>query len=1181
MDFHNVDANEAVADIAYRLSEIIAIYPITPASPMGEHADSWASDNRKNLWGQVPEVIEMQSESGAIACVHGALQAGTLATTFTASQGLLLMLPSLFKIAGQLFPLCLHVAARAVANQALSIFGDHSDVMAVRSSGVAMLASTNPQEAHDFALIGHALALESSIPVLHFFDGFRTSHEIRKIAYLDDEILKKMISEEAIKKFRNRALNPEKPVLRGSAQNPDVYFQAREACEIYYQNLPKILKEILEKFAKLTKRTYKLFEYIGDPEAERIVVLMGSACDAVEETVDFLVTKQKEKVGVLKVRLFRPFSPLDFINEIPKTVKQITILDRTKEPGSAAEPLFAEISSALLMLYSEGKINFLPQMYSGRYGLGSKEFNPPMIKAIFDNMVRLEKKSRFTVGIKDDICHTSLDYDKNFTLPKDDIWCGLFFGLGSDGTVSANKISLKIIGEKTPLFTQGYFEYDSKKSGSITISHLRIAKNPIKATYKITRADFIAVHDEKFFFNRDVLSFAEEKATLLVNSIHPPEYFLQSLPITVQKTILEKKLKVYVVPAAKVAQSAGLGRRINTVMQVCFFRLTEFLPLSLAIQEIKEHILQTYGKRGQEVVRRNFLALETALQELKEVPVPTKIIETSHTLQNPVQGTGFVEKVTLPLLKGMGDELPVSYFPADGSWPTGTSQYEKRQLATQIPIWQSDLCVECNYCVMICPHSTIRSKLVKAEDLQNAPAGFPYKKVSFSEELKDYYFVLAVAPEDCTGCGLCIEICPARDKKMPKRKALVAMDFHNTVSQEKQNWEFFLKLSPIDVRNLKPDRRTTGFRQPLFEFSGACSGCGETPYIRLLTQLFGDHLVIANATGCSSIYGGNLPTTPYTKNQEGQGPAWANSLFEDNAEFGFGISLGFTKREEKALLELSKLRELIPQELWQKLQEKGSGDLWAFQKRKSLWSLAHLLPEKEKEWLWELLPKTVWIIGGDGWAYDIGYGGLDHVLALGKKINILVLDTEVYSNTGGQASKATPLGAAAKFASAGKSTRKKDLGLLAMSYGHVYVAQIALQANSKHAVETLLEAASYPGPSLVLAHSPCIAHGYDLVFSPTQQKRAIACGMWPLYRFNPLRIEQGESPLILDSPEPTIDVSQYMENEARFTMVHLRSPEHYEKLVEMARLSVKQRYAYYEQLSHIHLPTQTTKDTQK
>jgi pyruvate-ferredoxin/flavodoxin oxidoreductase len=1172
-----------VADVAYRLSEVIAIYPITPASVMGEHADSWSADRRENLWGTVPEVVEMQSEGGAAGAVHGALQAGALTTTFTASQGLLLMLPNLFKIAGELTSFCMHVAARTVATHALSIFGDHSDVMAARSTGMALLASGSAQEAQDLAAIGHAATLVARVPILHFFDGFRTSHEITKVVPLDDETLRSLVDSDAVRAHRARALDPDRPVVRGTSQNPDAYFQSREAVEPFYARFPAILDQTMARFAELTGRRYRLFDYVGHPEANRVIVLMGSGAECAHETVEHLVSSG-ERVGVLKVRLFRPFSVEHLLAVLPVSARVITVLDRTKEPGSSGEPLFQELTSALVEAVERGSRAALPRLIGGRFGLASKELTPAMVKAVFDNMTAGSPKRCFTVGIRDDVSGSSLDVDASFDLEPDDVSRALFFGLGADGTVSANKASIKIIGEETPLFAQGHFEYDSRKAGSTTISHLRFGPRPIRSTYRIRRAHFIAVHDPEFLERRDVLSAAMAGTTVLLNTPLGPERIWASLPREVQATLVEQRCRLFVIDGYGVAEKAGLGRRINTVMQICFFTLSKVLPPEEAMAHVRRSIEETWGRRGPEIVRRNVAALDAALAELREVTVPAEITsERRRAPAVPAHAPDFVQRVTRLLLEGRGDELPVSAFPPDGTWPTGTSQFEKRALALEIPIWQPDVCVQCNFCSMICPHAAIQTKVFDPAQLAKAPASFRSVPEAFEPALDGLHYAVQVAPEDCTGCGLCIEVCPAKDRLKPRRKALVAEPLADHREAERAAFAFFQSLESAPLTALPIDKRTAAFRLPLFEFSGACAGCGETPYLRLLTQLFGDHLLIANATGCSSIYGGNLPTTPYTTNRDGRGPAWSNSLFEDNAEFGLGMRLAVDVRAERARALLRGAASRLPEALVEALLEAGAGEVWLEAQRRRVTDLEALLerdssPEARAlcEVAAALVPRSVWIVGGDGWAYDIGYGGLDHVLASHKKVNVLVLDTEVYSNTGGQQSKATPLGAAAKFATAGKATRKKDLGLLAMSYGHVYVAEVAMQARSAQTVEAFLEAERHPGPSLIIAHSPCIAHGYDLIHSPAQQKRAIESGMWPLYRFDPARVERGEAPLVLDSGPNKLDVAKYMENEARFRMVELRSPERYATLVDASREAVKQRRALYEQLAHIHLPLEKT-----
>ncbi len=1174
-----LDANEAVADVAYRLSEVVAIYPITPASPMGEHADAWSADGRPNLWGLVPEVVEMQSEGGAAGAVHGALQAGALATTFTASQGLLLMLPDLFKIAGELTSYCMHVAARTVATHALSIFGDHSDVMAARGTGMALLCSNSSQEAHDLAAIGHAATLRARVPVLHFFDGFRTSHEITRVAPLSDDDLRALLDEEAIRAHRARALDPDRPVLRGTSQNPDAYFQSREAVEPFYERFPAVLDETMERFAGITGRRYRLFEYVGHPQAERVLVLMGSGAECAHETVEHLVARG-ERVGVVKVRLVRPFSLPHLLAALPASATSVTVLDRTKEPGSSAEPLFGEIAAALLEAVARGDRPGLPRLAGGRYGLASKEFTPAMVKAAFDDMSAASPKRRFTLGIRDDVSGSSLPWDASFDVEADDVSRALFFGLGADGTVSANKAAIKIIGEETDLFAQGHFEYDSRKAGSTTISHLRFGPRPIRSTYRIRRAQLVAIHDPGFLERYDVLEAAAPGASVLLNTPIAPERVWDSLPAEIQQALVGKRCRLFVIDGYGVAEKAGLGRRINTVMQVCFFALAKVLPIDEAMGHMRAAVEKTWGRRGAEVVRRNFAALDAALPAMREVEVPaTATTDRRRPPAVPGDAPEFVQKVTRLLLEGRGDDLPVSAFPPDGTWPTGTSRWEKRALALDVPIWQPDLCVQCNFCSMICPHTAIQTKLYEPAGLAGAPEGFRSAPQSFDAKLGDLRFTVQVAPEDCTGCGLCVEVCPAKDRTNPRRKALVSEPLEPHRAVERRSFEFFESIVSAPLDALPVDKRTAVFRTPLFEFSGACAGCGETPYIRLLTQLFGDHLLVANATGCSSIYGGNLPTTPWTTNRDGRGPAWSNSLFEDNAEFGFGMQLAVDVRAARARNLLREAASRLPAKLVDELLAPGSGESWMAAQRARVAELDRLLaadasPEARaaREASPSLVPRSVWIVGGDGWAYDIDYGGLDHVLASERKVNVLVLDTEVYSNTGGQRSKATPLGAAAKFATAGKATRKKDLGLLAMSYGHVYVAEVAMQARSAQTVEAFLEADRHPGPSLVIAHSPCIAHGYDLVHSPAQQKRAIDSGMWPLYRFDPARIDRGEAPLVLDSGPTRLDVSAYMENEARFRMVQLRSPERYAALLEASRTAIRQRRSLYEQLAKIHLP---------
>jgi pyruvate-ferredoxin/flavodoxin oxidoreductase len=1176
-----LDANEAVASVAYRLSEVIAIYPITPASAMGEHADAWAADRRPNLWGTVPEVVEMQSEGGAAGAVHGALQTGGLATTFTASQGLLLMLPDLFKIAGELTAFCMHVAARTVATHALSIFGDHSDVMAARTTGVALLASGSAQEAQDLAAIGHAATLTARIPFLHFFDGFRTSHEITKVEILEDETLGALIDPAALRAHRSRALDPDHPVVRGTSQNPDAYFQSREAIEPFYAQCPSIVDATMARFAELTGRRYRLFDYVGHPEAERVIVMMGSGAESAHEAVDYLIARG-ERVGVVKVRLFRPLSIEHLLAALPEAARSIAVLDRTKEPGSVGEPLLLEITAALVEAVARGARPSVPRVIGGRYGLASKELTPAMVAAVFDELGRATPKTRFTVGIRDDVSGSSLGWDPELDIEPDDVSRAVFFGLGSDGTVSANKATIKIIGEHTSGFAQGHFEYDSRKSGSTTISYLRFGPRPIRSTYRIRRAQLVAVHDPEFLERRDVLATAMPGAIVLVNTPVPADRVWSTLPQELQDQLLARRCRLYVIDGSGVAELAGLGRRINTVMQVCFFALSKVIPLDEALRQIRISIEDTFGRRGPEVVRRNLLALDATLAALHEVALPAAVSTLRRRAPAvPPEAPDFVQRVTRLLLEGRGDELPVSAFPPDGTWPSGTSRFEKRAIALDIPIWQPDICSQCNFCSMICPHAAIQTKVFAPSELAGAPAGFRSVPEVHEPAFAGLYYTVQVAPEDCTGCGLCVEVCPAKDRRQPRRKALMSEPLAAHRDAERDAFAFFERLPSAPLDALPITKRTAAFRLPLFEFSGACAGCGETPYIRLLTQLYGDRLVIANATGCSSIYGGNLPTTPYTTDRHGRGPAWANSLFEDNAEFGLGMRLALDVHAGQARALVTAMAGRLPGVLVEGLLSPPGDDAWIAAQRARLGELAALLapaPSPEARALADvahhLVPRSVWTVGGDGWAYDIGYGGLDHVLASHRNVNILVLDTEVYSNTGGQQSKATPLGAAAKFATAGKATRKKDLGLLAMSYGHVYVAEVAMQAKSAQTVQAFLEAERHPGPSLIIAHSPCIAHGYDLVHAPAQQKRAIDSGMWPLYRYHPERNERGEAPLVLDSRAPHLDVAEYMESEARFRMVELRSPERYAMLREAAREAVRQRWSLYEQLSKVHMPVE-------
>ncbi len=1168
-----VDGNEAAASVAHRLSEVIAIYPITPSSPMGELADEWSARHRRNVWGTVPQVVEMQSEAGAAGAVHGALQAGALTTTFTASQGLLLMIPNMYKIAGELNAFCMHVAARTLATHALSIFGDHSDVMACRQIGFALLASGSVQEAHDLALVAHAATLESRIPFLHFFDGFRTSHEVSKIEELTDEDLLAMVSRDRVADHRRRALTPDAPVIRGTAQNPDTFFQAREACNPFYDACPEAVRRAMARFAQLTGRAYKLFDYVGHPEAERLIVLMGSGAETAHETVDHLIARG-EKVGILKIRLYRPFCIADFAAALPRSVRSIAVLDRTKEPGAVGEPLYLDVITALRETGRSATV------VGGRYGLSSKEFTPAMVKAVFDELEKPEPRNHFTIGIMDDVTHTSLPFDPAFDIEPEDVVRAVFFGLGADGTVGANKNSIKIIGEETPNAAQGYFVYDSKKSGTITISHLRFGPRPIRSAYLIRKASFVGCHQFGFLERYDVLEAAAEGAVVLLNAPCGPDEVWARLPREVQDQVLSKGLLLYAIDADRVARETGMGGRINAIMQTCFFAISGVLPREEAIAKIKAAIEKTYGKKGAEVVRRNWAAVDATLQNLHSVPLPETATATHR--RRPLiseSAPDFVQRVTAVMTAGHGDLLPVSAFPVDGTWPTGTSQYEKRSIAAEIPVWDPGVCIQCNKCALVCPHAAIRAKIYTPDALTGAPETF--QAVDFkSIDMPGLKYTIQVAPEDCTGCSLCVQVCPAKDKAKPRHKAIDMMPQPPIRERERDNYGFFLGLPELDRSLVKLDVKGSQLLQPLFEYSGACAGCGETPYVKLLTQLFGDRALIANATGCSSIYGGNLPTTPYAKNRDGRGPAWSNSLFEDNAEFGLGFRLALDSRLEQARTLLGLFTGQVDENLMvglltgDQLHEAGI----AAQRERVVALRRRLadIPEPAAANLAELadafVRKTVWIVGGDGWAYDIGFGGLDHVLASGRDVNVLVLDTEVYSNTGGQQSKATPLGAAAKFASAGKETAKKDLGMMAMGYGTVYVARIAFGAKDAQTVHAFLEAESYPGPSLIIAYSHCIAHGYDMALGAEQQKLAVSSGVWPLYRFDPRRVRAGEPPLTLDSGPPRTAARDYMRNETRFRMVEKTDPERFKRLLAAAERSAQQRYAVYQQLAGVTIP---------
>jgi pyruvate-ferredoxin/flavodoxin oxidoreductase len=1173
--FLTIDGNEAVARVAYKLNEVIAIYPITPSSGMGELSDTWSAAKEKNLWGTVPFVQEMQSEGGAAGAVHGALQTGALTTTFTASQGLLLMIPNMYKIAGELTSTVFHIAARSVAAQALSIFGDHSDVMATRATGWGMLFANSVQEAHDFALIAQASTLKARVPFLHIMDGFRTSHEVMKIEPLSDDVLRAMIDDEAVRAHRARALSPDHPVMRGTAQNPDVYFQARETVNPFYQNVPPIVQERMDEFAKLTGRTYHLFDYVGAPDAERVIVLMGSGAEAVDETVQYLLAKG-EKVGVVKVRLYRPFSVEDFLNALPTTVQTIAVLDRTKEPGSAGEPLYQDVITAL----SENtRVTFktTPRVFGGRYGLSSKEFNPAMILGLFDEMKKATPKNHFTLGINDDVTHSSLEYDAALDIEPSEVKRSIFYGLGADGTVGANRNSIKIIGEETDFYAQGYFVLDSKKSGTRTISHLRFGPKPIKSTYLIGRADFVGVHQFGFLERYDFLSNAQMGATLLLNSPYGPTEVWDNLPRKVQETILEKQLNFYIINAYDVAKELGLDNRINTLMQVCFFALSGVLPRDEAIEKIKEAIRKTYGKRGEAVVRMNFAAVDAALAHLHKVEVPQTVTSTLRVPPIvPAEAPEFVQNVTATIMAGYGDSLSVSQLPIDGTYPTATTQWEKRNIAQEVPVWDPDVCIQCGKCVFVCPHSVIRAKIADEDIFAVAPEGFLHRKAMW-KGLEDKRYTLQVSLEDCTGCSLCVEICPAKNKSQVGRKAITMEPQLPLREKGKKDWDFFLTIPEYPKHDGLAFNQVKNVQllRPLFEFSGACAGCGETPYLKLLSQLYGDRAIIANATGCSSIYGGNLPTTPWAKDAHGRGPAWSNSLFEDNAEFGLGMRLTLDKQLEYARELVTELKDIIGAELvsglLQAVQDDEAG-IEAQRQRVALLKkeLANREEVKAKDLLSladVLVKKSIWLVGGDGWAYDIGYGGLDHVLASGRNVNILVLDTEVYSNTGGQSSKATSLGAVAKFAMGGKSTPKKDLGMMAMNYGNVYVAQVAMGASDGQTLKAFLEAESYNGPSLIIAYSHCIAHGIDMTKGLEQQKLASESAYWPLYRYDPRLKAEGKNPLQLDSKAPKIPFETYALNENRYRMLLQTNPDHAETLLQQAQEAIITRWQNYQRLA--------------
>ncbi|HSF82440.1 MAG TPA: pyruvate:ferredoxin (flavodoxin) oxidoreductase [Anaerolineales bacterium] len=1180
-----IEGNEATAYVAHKLSEVIAIYPITPSSGMGEFADEWSAKKQTNIWSTVPLVVEMQAEGGAAGAVHGALQTGGLTTTFTASQGLLLMIPNMYKIAGELTPTVFHVSARSLAAQALSIFGDHSDVMATRATGFALLASGSVQEAQDLALIAHASTLEARVPFLHFFDGFRTSHEVNKIEQLTRADLRAMIDDSHVHAHRKRGLTPDRPVLRGSAQNPDVYFQARETVNPYYQACPDIVQKNMDKFAKLVGRQYKLFEYSGAADAERVIVIMGSGGETASETAMYLLD-HGEKVGVIQVHLYRPFSVKHFLEALPPTVKVIAVLDRTKEPGSAGEPLYQDVVTAINEGLAEGSVPYTqfanrpyPRVIGGRYGLSSKEFTPAMVKGIFDEMLKAEPKNHFTIGILDDVSHTSLDYDASFFIEMPETVRCVFWGLGADGTVGANKNSIKIIGEETDNYAQGYFVYDSKKSGSVTISHLRFGPKSIRAPYLIGQANFVACHQFSFLERFDVTKYAAPGAVFLLNSIYGPDEVWDYIPLETQKAIIQKKLSFYVIDAYEVAGKTGMGGRINTIMQTCFFAISGVLPRDQAIASIKEAIKKTYGKRGEAVVQRNYEAVDQTLENLYEVKVPQEANSQFTRRQAvPSEAPEFVQDVLGTMIAGEGDSLPVSAFPADGTFPTATTQWEKRNITLEIPVWEPDLCIQCGKCCFVCPHAVIREKVYGPSHLKQAPNNWQAADARW-KEFSDMQYTLAVAPEDCTGCGLCIEVCPAKDKSQVGRKAINMAPQPPIRETEKIKWDYFLSLPEVDRTQISlRSVKNSQLLQPLFEFSGACAGCGETPYLKLLSQLFGDRIVVANATGCSSIYGGNLPTTPWAKNSAGRGPAWSNSLFEDNAEFGLGMRLTLDKQYEFARELLPKLAGIVGEGLVTALLEADqTSEAGILEQRQRVALLKERLAGADDSLARDLLSiadvltrKSVWIVGGDGWAYDIGYGGLDHVLASGRNVNVLVLDTEVYSNTGGQASKSTPRAAVAKFAAQGKGMPKKDLGMIAMAYGYIYVAKVAMGASDQQTLNAFIEADAYDGPSLIIAYSHCIAHGYDLRKGLDQQKLAVQSGAWPIYRFNPSLIDEGKNPLLIDSKPPTVSLEQYAYNETRYRMLLQSDEQRAEALMKKAKKDVKGRWALYRQMAAMH-----------
>ena len=1171
-----MDGNEAAASVAHRMNEVCVIYPITPSSPMGEWADAWSAAKQKNIWGVVPEVQEMQSEAGAAGACHGSLQAGALTTTFTASQGLLLMIPNMYKIAGELSPFVMHVAARSLAYHALSIFGDHTDVMGCRQTGFAMLCSNSVQEAHDMAAIAQTSTLRARVPFMHFFDGLRTSHEIKKIKLLSDDDLKAMLKGVDYTFNAKHALRPEAPVIRGTAQNPDVFFQGREASNPYYKKVEGIVQEEMDKFAKISGRQYHVVDYVGAADAEQVIVIMGSGGETVEETIAYL-NAQGAKLGVLKVHLYRPFPEESFLKAMPKTVKVVSVLDRTKESGSTGEPLYLDVVATLSQAFANGKIANMPKIVGGRYGLSSKEFTPGMVKAVYDNGFAAHPINGFSVGIHDDVNKTSLPFDDSIDTEPKDVVRAVFFGLGADGTVGANKNSIKIIAEDAGKYGQGYFVYDSRKSGSMTTSHLRFSDNPIKSAYLINKADFVACHQFPFMNKVDILKIAKEGATFLLNAPYKAEEVWDHLPREVQEQIISKKLKFYTINAIEVARETGMGQRINTVMQTCFFAISNILPKDEAIAQIKNAIKKTYSKKGDAIVQKNFQAVDASLAHLHEVKYPDHVT-SSFSRQAPVPANApeFVKKLTAELIADRGDALPVSAFEevVDGTWPTGTTQYEKRCIATEIPVWDPSICLQCGKCSLVCPHGVIRMKVADEAQLKNAPATL--KSADYKgKEFAGKKFILQISAQDCTGCGICTSACPAKNKEDPSKKAINMDHIENHLEAEVANWNFFETLPYVKrtevVKNMP---KTTQMIQPLFEFSGACAGCGETPYVKLLTQLFGDRMVVANATGCSSIYSGNLPTTPYAKDEKGHGPAWANSLFEDNAEFGLGMRFSIDQQTAFAKSLLEGIKDKVGAVADKILSNPQSTDVEIDAQRENVKELRAALAKIDTEEAKHLdkladylIKKSLWILGGDGWAYDIGFGGLDHAIASGKNINILVMDTGVYSNTGGQQSKATPMGASAKFATAGKALPKKDLGMIAMSYGNVYVAQVSAGANDMQLIKAMNEAEAFDGPSLIIAYCHCIAQGFNLNDGLEHQKAAVESGSWPLYRYNPDNIAEGKAPLMLDSKAPSRPLSEYMANETRFQIVNKMNPERYETLLNKAQENVKEKRELLEHMS--------------